>query len=148
MIFRSNKLWLLALPLLLVACNKGQAGGAGGTTKQEETYTLTVVPPGAGAGGAELAARVRVVPRGGYKVNLEYPTKLSLKGSAGAAPAAPVITAKQAARMTKSELLMTPAVKASQAGTHAVTAELKFSVCTDQVCEFKSVPLSWSVTAK
>ncbi|MCA9672681.1 MAG: hypothetical protein KC503_44105 [Myxococcales bacterium] len=153
---------IAALVLSLSACKNGgskpapasslSAGqpagsGSGSAAPASKPYTLTVDAPAPGAVGAALVATVKLVPRGGYKVNLEYPTKLIVRAAAAAKPEQ-TLTSKDAAEFSAKRALFKPGVTLSKAGKHAVKAELKFSVCTASLCELKRETLTWNAEAR
>jgi len=110
---------------------------------QGEPFSLSIQPPAAGPVGGAFQAEVKVVPRGGYKVNLEYPTRLQVKGPAGVSPGEATLGAKQAATLTAAEILFRPAFKIDAPGDHAFEGSLRFSVCTDKQCEIKNEKVKW-----
>jgi hypothetical protein len=129
----------LAVPVL-GACNAKH----GGAQAPGPSFALTVEPPGEGRTGEELAATVRVVPRGRYKINLEYPTKLKVQGPAAATPGEATLTAKQAAKLDASVILFKPAFRLKAAGNHAFSGKIRFSVCTEEQCEIKNEKVAWT----
>jgi hypothetical protein len=138
---------MMLLPLALAgyligACNKGESK-TGPAAPAGEAFALTVEAPQAGAAGGEFAAEVRVVPKGIYKINLEYPTRLEVKGPAEATPREAKLTAKQAAKIDEKVILFKPSFKIASAGEHAFTGTFRFSVCTPKQCELKSEKVKW-----
>jgi hypothetical protein len=146
---RTRSRWRLrSLPagLLLLGVAATLLGCAQQTASAEaKPYALTVKGPSAGKVGAALAATIQVTPKGEYKMNLEFPTKLRVSGPAAASPQQLELTAKQATKLTKAELLLRPAFKVSAAGSHTFKGTLRFSVCTEKQCEIKTEPVSWTV---
>lgn len=141
----TDLLALLAAAVLLTAaagCNRGKGGetSAGGG---EAPYRLTVEGPSRVALGTRFKARVKVEPRGAYKVNLEYPAQLAVNASGGALPGELQMEKGEAARLTEQELLMEPAFKAEREGEVVFEGKLAFSVCTEAVCEVKREPVKW-----
>jgi hypothetical protein len=133
----------LAMPLLLGLVGCDTASSAAGDVKP---YALTVKGPASGKLNAPLVATIRVLPKGGYKMNLEFPTKLKVAGPASATPPQLELTAKQAAKLTKAELLLKPTFKVNAPGVHAFAGTLRFSVCTEKLCELKSEAVKWTVS--
>lgn len=136
-------------PLLLALALAGLGLGAcnakrGGNQAPGPPFALTVEAPAEGRAGTELAATVRVVPRGRYKINLEYPTKLKVQGPAAATPRETTLTAKQAAKLDASVILFKPAFRLGAAGDHAFSGTIRFSVCTDEQCEIKNEKVAWT----
>lgn len=154
-------LWLTAgFALLCVGCKNGSSGASktpapasslsaasGGSQQTTKPYTLSVTAPAPGKVGSALTATVKLVPRGGYKVNLEYPTKLIVRASAASTPEK-TLTAKDAAEITTARALFKPSVTLTKVGTHDVKAEFKFSVCTKALCELKRETLTWRAVAR
>ena len=56
---------------ILAACNK-KSDEAGSGKAAGPSFALTVQAPSPGAAGGAFAPTVKVVPRGIYKINLEY----------------------------------------------------------------------------
>ena len=108
-----------------------------------QPYTLTVTPPAPGKVGTPLVAAVKVTPAEGYKVNLEYPTKLEITSPKGGNPDKVVLKAKQAAELTEKVLLLKPSFKMPRTGDHIFKGKLKFSVCTEKLCEIKKKKVQW-----
>jgi hypothetical protein len=135
---------LLALTLagVIAACNKGKSK-TGPATPTGEPFALTVEAPPSGAAGGDFAATVKVEPKGIYKVNLEYPTRLEVKGPAGAAPREVKLTSKQAAKLSEKVILFKPSFKLAAAGEHTFAGTLRFSVCTPKQCELKNEKVKW-----
>jgi hypothetical protein len=106
-------------------------------------FKLTVIPPTPGFVGQELFATVKLVPGGEYKINLEYPHKLKVTGPQAATPQEVTLRSKQAAQLSASALVFKPVFKLSLSGNHTFEGTLRFSVCTDKLCEMKSRPVKW-----
>jgi hypothetical protein len=98
--------------------------------------------------GEPLVATIRLEPRGPYKVNLEYPTKLTVSGPPAATPRRLELRAKDAARLDKGAGVFKPAVKLAEGGKHPFAATFKFSVCTEELCELKTEKLTWTASAQ
>jgi len=156
----NNATWVLValLALMTPGCHKKKGSGKGSASAGlgersakaggGPSYTLQVTAPEGSKVGEALRAKIRVTPAGEFKMNLEYPTKLQVQGPAGVAvPERQVLKAKQATRNTEAELLLEPSFKVNAAGSHAFTGALRFSVCTEQLCEFKNIAVKWVAKA-
>jgi len=141
-------LQLLLMLGLVAACSTKSNGPAQPVTPSGPSFALSVEAPPEVKVGGESAPSIRVVPRGGYKVNMEYPTKLQVKAPAGVSPAEETLPKAKAARHTEGEILFKPAFKLESAGEHAFQGTLRFSVCTKQQCEIKSETVKWTAKAK
>ncbi|MCB9556066.1 MAG: hypothetical protein H6707_08180 [Deltaproteobacteria bacterium] len=130
-------------------CKRSTAAQAAEATPPgAENYRVTVKAPSSIKVGETAVAQVALVPQQGYKVNLEYPTKLTVSGPKAASPSSQVLRKKDAKRFDKSMALFTPSAKITAAGKHRFTAELAFSVCTDQECQLKTAKINWTAAAK
>lgn len=125
-----------------------EKGGAAAKKGAEPSYELTVKPPPQKAVGAKVAAEVKLVPKGPYKVNMEYPLRLEVEGPKSSKPGKLVMGSKDAAEMSKKKVLLEPTFELTSAGEHRFRAELRFSVCTKKQCELKTEKLTWVATAK
>jgi hypothetical protein len=125
------------LLLLVLAAPPGCSRGKG------QSYELEVTPPDAGRPGQVLKARVLVRPARGFKINREYPSKLQVSGPAAASPTSLELSAAQATRLDDEELLMEPGFSLPAPGEYTFSGKLKFSVCTEELCEFKELPVKW-----
>ena len=121
-----------------------EAPAAGSPAKPDKTAPALKLEIAASEGkvGQELAAEVKVLPVGEYKINLEYPHKLKVSGPAAATPKEAALAAKDA-KVSKAALLFKPAFKLSSAGEHAFKGKLRFSVCTEKQCEIKAEKVQW-----
>lgn len=137
---------ILVVALALAACDSARADGD--TARGTASYTLTVKDPTPVKAGNPAAATVQVVPKGPYKINLEFPLKLKVSGPASATPRELQLTGKQAAKLTKAELVLRPSFKVGAAGSHPFKGTLRFSVCTDAQCEIKSEAVSWTAVVR
>ena len=140
---------VVTLGFALAGCNEARARADADPQGEKATgaYKLTVVPPSAGKVGQSLAATVKLQPKAPYKVNMEYPIKLTVNGTAGASPDKKVLRAKDAKKLDKKVAHFAPGTKCAKAGEHKISATFKLSVCTDKQCELKTEKISWVVKA-
>lgn len=167
----SVRVLLLIVPLFVVSCKKEDTPQPStGAVKQPaavaapkalpvaakpkpaeagaKSYRIELSPPREGKAGDSLVATVTLVPLGGYKVNQEYPTKLSATAASGVQPASLTLKKTEAASFSEKGAVFKPAFVAAAAGKYRVDATFKFSVCTEKVCELKSEKLHWFAAAK
>lgn len=116
------------------------AGGAA-TDKAGKPYALAVTPLPAGPGAA-VSARITLEPRRGYKVNLEYPLKLTVAAPA-ARPNTLELRGKDAALLSEARVVLEPKVEIDQPGEQQLNGELRFSVCTEKQCEIYAEKVTW-----
>lgn len=114
----------------------------------DSSFALTVEQPSPVAAGGEVILRVRVTPGTGYKMNAEFPTKLTLEPTAGVEIGKTTLVLADAEKFDDNQLVF--AVKASPmaSGTYTVTGKIKFAVCTDATCDPKKRNVSFAVTGK
>jgi len=111
-------------------------------------YTLKLVYPKNLANGASATARVVLTAKKGWKLNEEYPTKLTVVAPSGTK----INKAKQkrtdAVRWAKKSAEWQVQISASGAGTKPFSGKFKFAVCTDTTCDPKKELLAWVVNVK
>ncbi|GAB4523955.1 MAG: hypothetical protein Tsb0020_42230 [Haliangiales bacterium] len=131
------------------ADSAGDVVATGKTVGGDDSYTVTVDAPDSVAAGGEGTVRVSVVPKKGWKMNHEFPTKLAVT-----APAGVTVTNKAEQRVADAErfddsgAVFAVKFKASEAGSKSFAAKFKFAVCTDATCDPKKEQLAWVVDVK
>jgi hypothetical protein len=120
----------------------------GKTVGGDESYTVTLDAPERLASGAEGTVRVSVVPKKGWKMNKEFPTKLEVQAPAGVE----VVKAEQrvadAERFEDAGATWAIKFKATGTGAKSFQAKFKFAVCTDATCDPKKQDLAWVVNVE
>ena len=111
----------------------------------KKNYAVRVSEPPSVAAGEVAAARVTLLAKAPYKVNVEYPTKLALSAPSACAIVKPALEAKDAATLDKKRAIFNAGVSCKHAGQFPVSATFKFSVCTEKQCELKTESLRWKV---
>jgi len=105
--------------------------------------------------GAESVAKITVTPGDGFKVNAEYPTKLTLTAPDG------VVLAKKefiaggsdkakgdADQLDDKALIISVKLTPSAAGNYTINGEFKFAVCDADQCLAKKETIALQVAAK
>jgi hypothetical protein len=128
---------IMALVLLGVA---GSAAAAG-------PYDVSVDAP-AGKAKERAVARISLRPKGPFHVNVDYPTKLSMKAPDGVKIEREVQRGAEALKFEKGALDFEVGFTADGAGTKSFTGELKFAVCTDTECKPTTEKLAFDVQVK
>jgi hypothetical protein len=140
----------------------GAAGPAEGTTAGQadedpfrlkpEEGQLAIEAPAPTAPGTEVTARIVVTPAGPYKINKEFPTKLTLEGPEGVAIAKAQLTAGGADQskgdadaFEDKQLAFTVKLTPSQAGNHTVNGTFRFAVCDKDTCLSKKEQIQIAV---
>ena len=128
------------------ACAKG--GAHPGQTFSKDQFTVSVKAPAAAVSGAAAQAEITVVPKGGYKYNLKYPTELSLKFVPAGVDVARKLYEKGHAKITKGQAQVVVAFTPRKAGKLVFRAEMDLSVCTPKLCVTEQACVAWETTAK
>jgi hypothetical protein len=131
-----------------LAATANAVPAAKSTVADTSTYTVVVDAP-TGAAGKDSRVTVVVKPKKGWKLNMEFPTKLKVSPPAGVTVAkatlkkgdAKVFSEKQGATWEIS-------YKSAAAGKKQFSGKLKFAVCTDATCDPKSETLAFAVDVK
>jgi hypothetical protein len=91
---------------------------------------------------------LRIVPHSGFKINLEYPWRLTLEASDALTPEAAEWTADAAQHFTEEEVVFEIPVAAGEPGQGRVDGHLRFSVCNDARCDTPREDVAWAVTVE
>jgi len=140
--------------MLILAATLGIAAGAtfASTSQAEEAVSLADKAPfsisvknGAAKVGQQGAVVVTVTAASGFKCNDKYPNKIrKLSVSGDAELAATTVRGSIAGKSIIFNVGVTPKAK----GSHAVTGQIRFSICNDSTCHIKKVPLNAKITGK
>ncbi len=129
-------------------------GGGDAFRLKADEGTLQIEVPSDVKAGAELVAKVLVIPTDKYKVNKEFPTKLSLTPPAGVTLAKAEMKAggadesKGDADAFEDKQLVFSVKLTPQAGNHTISGTFKFAVCDKDTCLAKKEQISIVVAAK
>lgn len=105
-----------------------------------ESFSLSVSNAKAKV-GEKATITVTVKASGGFKCNPDYPHKIKdISGSNVEVPS------KVNGAVNGKSISYTIPATPTASGAHAVTGEIRFSVCNDTECQMKKVPLSATVT--
>jgi len=113
---------------------------------EAESYTLTVSDP-SGKVGEELSVIVTVKAKGAFKVNKEYPHKVSVEPTDGLELPKPKLK-KADAKLEEKTLTFTIPAKATRAGSFELAGVLKFSVCSSDACQLEKKDIKSKIAAK
>ncbi len=126
-----------------LAAGEPAPGGA-----KDPSYAVSLDVPADAASGAEVVAKVKVVPGAGYKMNQEYPTKLTVQPTDGVTAAKAVLQKGDAAKFDNHELAFDVKLTPAKAGAYTVNGTLAFAVCTDATCDPKTEKIAINLVAK
>lgn len=122
-----------------------------------EEGQLAVSAPADAKAGAETTASIVVTPGPEYKVNVEFPTKLTLESPTGVTLAKAELKAGGASKekgdadvFDESKLTFTVKLTPAAAGAHTIKGSFKFAVCdkAGSTCLAKKEPIAIQVAAK
>jgi len=134
---------------------EGAKGGGDDPFKlKPEEGQLAIEAPVDAKAGTEVTAKILVTPSAAYKINKEFPTKLTLETPQGVVLAKALLTAgghdqvKGDAdafddRQLAFTIRMTPT-----SGNHTINGTFKFAVCDKDTCLAKKEQISIAVAAK
>ncbi len=118
----------------------GAPGGGEAATEgsaNDTSFKLTTQQAAPTTPGGETVARVVVSPGTGYKVNKDFPTKLTLEPPAGVTLSKTVLEPADAEKFDDHELTFAVKMTAQGAGEYTIPGTFKFAVCTETTCDPK-----------
>lgn len=118
----------------------GAPGGGEAATEgaaHDTSFKLTTQQAAPTTPGGETVARVVVNPGSGYKVNKDFPTKLTLEPPAGVTLSKTVLEPADAEKFDDHELAFAVKMTAQGAGEYTIPGTFKFAVCTETTCDPK-----------
>jgi hypothetical protein len=138
-----------AAPAVADAQNSAAAAqpAAGQSKYTEASFELSVRPSGSYAAGKEGTFEIVLDAKPPFHVNTQYPYKFKAKEGPGVKYPTPVVT-KDAAKMETQRVTMPVAFVPEAAGSHTVTGQFAFSVCTDETCLMEKRDLTLVVAVK
>ena len=117
----------------------------GKTIADTPTYKVTLAAPPRVSKGTDATVTLEIVPKPGWKLNKEFPTKLTVNEPAGVkikkkeqGVADAVAFAEKAGRWNVQ-------FQAESTGAKNFTGLIKFAVCTETSCDPKKEQLAWNV---
>lgn len=135
------------VPLGEGALAQPSRGGAAESTGPDASFQLTQQQPAPTAAGGETVARLVVHPGEGYKMNKDFPTKLTLEPPAGVNLSKTVLEPADAEQFTEKELAFAVKMTAPAAGEYTIPGTIKFAVCTDTTCDPKKQKVALTLKA-
>jgi len=129
--------------------------GAGGKAKVIPTggkkvadtpsYSVTLAAPAKVGKGAQGTVLLEITPKRGWKLNKEFPTKLTVTEPAGVKVAKKEQTVADAVAFADKAGRWQVQFQADSSGAKAFTGVIKFAVCTETSCDPKKEQLAWNV---
>lgn len=115
------------------------------TLAETDTYVVSASVPTGTAAGADAVVTINLLPKTGWKINQEFPTKLKVTAPEGVAVDKDTMAATDAATFSEKTAVFQLKVKAASAGTKEFAASFRFAVCTDATCDPKEAKLAWKL---
>ena len=135
-----------------------QTGAPGGSDSQKlapDEGKLAIDAPADAKAGAEATAKITVTPGAGWKVNTEFPTKLTLTAPDGVTLAktelkmgGPSKDKGDADVFEEQQLLLGIKLTAAKTGSYTINGTFKFAVCDKDTCRPKKETIAIQVAAK
>lgn len=113
-----------------------------------DTYKMVVTPPTSATKGQPAVAVVHIEGAGAFKLNLEYPMKLTITPPTEVSVTKTTFTKADATKLTKDGADFEIRFTSSSAGVKTFTGELKFAVATDTNTLPVTEKVTFSVTVK
>ncbi len=120
----------------------------GAVLAETETYIVKADVPAEVASGSEAVVTINLLPKEGWKINQEFPTKLKVTAPDGITLKADSQTASEAASFDEKQGQFKVSCSPEGAGEKAFKADFRFAVCTDATCDPKKAELAWTLNVK
>lgn len=101
---------------------------------EDPSFELALKPTGPYVAGKVSSFAVSLKPRGQYHVNQDYPFSVSLTAPSGVTLPKAELAKADAAEFTDNAVRVDVPFTAQSAGSHNITANVKFAVCTPETC--------------
>ncbi len=137
-----------AVPSVAARPPQAPAEAAATTTIDGDAYAITVVAPNTAKAASASKVTVSVVPKAGWKMNKDFPTKLKIEPPSGVSIAKPTLLAADATTFDAHRAVFDVVFTPASAGSKTFEADFKFAVCTDATCDPKKEKLAWVVDVK
>jgi len=124
-----------AAPVPAAPAPAAAAAAAAPTDKVDDpTFLLAATPVGTYASGKLGSVAISLTPRGVYHVNLDYPISVALSGDPALQFPKTQMGKAESAEFSEKVARFDVPVTPQAAGKHALTAKVKFAVCTPENC--------------
>jgi hypothetical protein len=101
---------------------------------EKETFALELGTATSASTAQPSLISITIEGRGGYHVNLEYPVRIELGASEGAALSRTVLTAVDARELSEARARFETHARWSSTGRHWLATRVQFAVCTQDTC--------------
>ncbi len=115
--------------------------------KAAQNFNIKIIPGEAKAGEAATSV-VEITPALGYKINLEFPSRMKLAAAEGVTHAKDQL-AKDDAEITEAALRFKVGFTAAKPGQVDLSGACDFSVCDESTCKLiRDEKVAWQVAVK
>lgn len=118
----------------------------GKTVADTPTYTVTLAAPAKVGKGSQGTVTLEILPKEGWKLNKEFPTKLTVNEPAGVKVKKKEQTVADAVAFADKSGKWAVEFQADSPGAKDFTGQVKFAVCTETSCDPKKEQLAFNVT--
>jgi hypothetical protein len=115
---------------------------------KDASFAVAVQVPDSVAAGSAATASVKVTPGAGYKVNQEYPIKLTLDPTEGVSADKAVLGKADVAAFDEHQLAFAVKLTPTKAGTYTINGKVAFAVCTAATCDPKTEKIAINLVVK
>jgi hypothetical protein len=139
---------LLALALLLAACPGAvDAPRPRAATPDPEgpRFDVAIDAPASAIAGQANAAKIQIVPRAPWHMNLDYSPKLRMDATGGVELDTRERRGPDASRFDDAGLAFEVPFTPRSKGKQRIAGELQFAVCGAEACAPQSVPVDFTV---
>jgi hypothetical protein len=117
----------------------------GKTIADTPTYKVTLAAPAKVGKGTDATVTLEIVPKPGWKLNKEFPTKLTINEPAGVKIKKKEQGVADAVAFAEKSGRWNVEFQADSTGAKDFTGQIKFAVCTETSCDPKKEQLAWNV---
>ena len=121
-------------PALPPAAPPAAAAAAPGPSVTDPTFDLRLIGGDGARIGEGAPLRIELTAKGGYHVNQEYPIRVNFTAPSGVVLSKSQFQRPDAAEFGESSARFETVATSVTAGTHRITADVDFAVCSDQNC--------------
>lgn len=127
---------------------EGKPRGVGTKVAETAEYQILVDAPATLGPKTDAVATVEIVPKPGWKMNKEFPTKLTVTVPTGVAMPKSEQTKADAASFADKAAHWSFDFTTNAAGEQAFKCSMKFAVCTESTCDPKKEEITWKVAVQ
>lgn len=113
-----------------------------------DKYKLDLKPPASAKKGEKATTKLHLEGAGGFHVNVDYPTKLTITAPSGVKVEKASQTSKDAVKFAKEGADFNIDFTASETGKKSFTGEFKFASCTTDTCAPATEKIAFEVEIK